>query len=169
MGCMQTAIAQQGDLAAHTQMNVGSDDIRATQRIALQERIGYVTLVNNEDAETCAALNAPDGADFNWDAIESSEMLEACLLELATNVASVDRMARWLREQGFFDVGSGSTVSGQLLLEAHWNIQQSGSDMPFEPNWPFWVRWLNRSNTYDVSVTYRDGIPTEANASKRTK
>ena len=140
----------------------------ATLLVCMETAIAQTT--HNKLPATCPALNDPYGTDFDWSEISSDDMLEVCLLKLAKNLESPDKMAAWFKEQGFFGVKSHSFEPQQVSLFAHWNLERSGSHAPFNLNWwEFWIEWINRDNLYSAAVIYRNGVPYETTAAYNTK
>ena len=117
----------------------------------------------------CPALETSNGSSFNWSQVRTNEIMEDCLSDLARGLGGTDEMRSWLEDQGFFGIKSYSVSDQRVLVQGYWNEKMSGSRMPFDHDWPFWISWLNRDNTYEVSVAYKNGMPVEANASHNTK
>lgn len=124
---------------------------------------------NIDPLKDCTAIDQYSGSAFDWGEIKSNEDLETCLMSIAFLLGTTQQMEEWFQEEGFFGADTRSSIPGRSLVKAHWSEEKSGSSLPFEPDWPFWIRWLNRNHIYDVSVSYKNGTPAEANASYRTK
>ena len=124
----------------------------------------------NIDTESCLALNDAYGSDFDWSVVNSNEDLEACLLALAKKLQSKEAMIRWLRTQGFSNVHAYPTgVDRNEIIWAEWSVEQSGSPMPFKPDWSLPKVWFMKRYTYAVSVSYNGELAQSANAIHQTK
>jgi hypothetical protein len=121
-------------------------------------------------SSSCPAIKDSSGTDFDWDAVTSNEMFEVCLLELAKNLRSGERMADWLRHQGFYEVSFYSIgIPGKELVWGVWSLERSGSAMPFQPDWSIVRDWYMKRYTYTVAIEYLDGNPQDTSVGHRTK
>ncbi|MGM0509419.1 MAG: hypothetical protein ACQERZ_09740 [Fusobacteriota bacterium] len=131
---------------------------------ALKSYIHQATIEKNKESPSCQAIKKPDGSDFNWDTVNSKEEFKDCLIELAKNLQSPERMADWLRKQGFSDVNPHTSSTGRVYLNANWDVEQTGKLMPFKQDLRFIQAWLLGSTTYIIQIRYDDGDNVDASA-----
>lgn len=116
----------------------------------------------------CEAMEDPNGEEFDWSAVHTNEMLERCLLDLASNIGSIEGMTGWLSEQGFNVSVNQAGVSDRNVLWAEW-IPEGSRSMPFDPNWSFLRRWYFSRFPYAISIAYENGVPFRVIAVHQTK
>lgn len=132
--------------------------------IALQEFNLCAETGTTLNGSSCPAITQPDDTEFDWSKVNSDNELEVCLLELATNLKSPQKMADWLEEQGFSDVGVISTTPDREWLNATWDVETAGSPVPFRDNLNWFDRQIAKNNNYTVQVVYYNGTPEDTSA-----
>lgn len=112
----------------------------------------------------CEAIQSSDVSSFDWDYIDSDYYFEVCLRELAIMLGTPERMAKWLRSEGFSRV-SPYERNDRVYLNAAWVEEDAGRRVPLVDNMSFLYRWYTSDTPYRIQVRYgNDGsISTSAN------
>lgn len=105
--------------------------------------------------ERCEAIQSEDGSSFDWSYVEHDSYFEVCLKQLAETLETPEKMARWLRSEGFIDV-SPHARGEDVYLNAQWREKDICRRVPLIDNMSFLNRWFTNGSAYRVQVYYED-------------
>jgi len=119
---------------------------------------------NSEQRSIVTNCSAIKDISFDWDKINSDNMLKFCLLEKAKQLKTIESMSKWLQKEGFSNIQPVSNTPNRVYLNGNWDSEARNSKFPYSSS--FLNNWFNKifSDWYVIQITYENNIPISTNA-----